>query len=63
MSPAEAAEILGVAVGTVHSRLHRGRARLARLMREAAVGGGHEQGRNTSVFRSDMDVLEVSDGS
>lgn len=63
LAPAEAAEILGVAVGTVHSRLHRGRARLARLMREATVGGGHEQARNTSVFRSVRDVVEVCDGS
>ncbi len=63
LAPAEAAEVLGVAVGTVHSRLHRGRARLAAMVREAAVGGGHEQGRNTRVFRSGRDVMEVCDGA
>ncbi len=36
---AEIAELLGVAPGTVKSYLHRGRAKLARLLEERGVGG------------------------
>jgi RNA polymerase sigma-70 factor (ECF subfamily) len=58
----EAAKILGVPVGTVHSRLHRGRARLLSIVREAQHAGGHIPGRNTTVFWSSGDAMEVGDG-
>ncbi|MFG3600230.1 RNA polymerase sigma factor [Micromonospora chersina] len=58
----DAASVLGVPVGTVHSRLHRGRTRLLALVREAPDTSGHEQGRNTTVFWSDADAMEVCDG-
>lgn len=62
LSPTDAAVVLGVPVGTVNSRLHRGRARLESLMREAVPGHGHEHGRNTHVFLPEKTVTEACDG-
>lgn len=42
MSYAEAASVLGIPVGTLMSRVHRGRERLRRMMDEAAEGGSEE---------------------
>ncbi|MFC7247211.1 RNA polymerase sigma factor [Catellatospora aurea] len=62
LSAPEAADVLGVAVGTIHSRMHRGRARLQSLIREAPSTSGHEYGRSTTVLLPKADVMEVSDG-
>ncbi len=60
LSPTEAAVALRVPVGTVHSRLHRARARLDRYMREAVPATGHEPGDSAVLSRMPM---EVPDGS
>jgi RNA polymerase sigma-70 factor (ECF subfamily) len=51
----QAAEILGVAPGTVGSRLSRARAHLRRALdlAEAPPGGGHDQGERDHVLGSD----------
>jgi RNA polymerase sigma factor (sigma-70 family) len=60
LSPAEAAVALRIPVGTVHSRLHRARARLDRYVREATTPTGHEPGDSAVLSRPSM---EVRDGS
>lgn len=51
----QAAQILGVAAGTVGSRLSRARARLRRALdaAEAPPGGGHDQGERGPALGSD----------
>jgi RNA polymerase sigma factor (sigma-70 family) len=58
LSPAEAALALRVPVGTVHSRLHRARARLDRFVREAGTRTGHEPGDSTGLSRPPMEVRD-----
>jgi len=60
LTPAEAAVALKVPVGTVHSRLHRARARLAELSTEATRGSGHGPGEH---IHPDLSATEeVRDG-
>jgi RNA polymerase sigma factor (sigma-70 family) len=62
LSAAEAAAVLGVAVGTVHSRLHRARAKLQALSQalseEASVRGGHQSVDDTASSRPEQEICD-----
>ena len=66
LSPAEAAAALRIPVGTVHSRLHRARARLRRSLGdelgetfgEAPAPRGHESGDGVAPSRPALGVLD-----
>jgi RNA polymerase sigma-70 factor (ECF subfamily) len=58
LSPTEAATVLRIPVGTVHSRLHRAKARLRESIREAPHAGGHGPGDSTELSRPALEVLD-----
>jgi RNA polymerase sigma factor (sigma-70 family) len=58
LSPAEAAAALRIPVGTVHSRLHRARARLRRTLGEAPVSGGHQPDDGVAPSRPALGVFD-----
>jgi RNA polymerase sigma factor (sigma-70 family) len=58
LSAVEAAAVLGVPVGTVHSRLHRARAKLQALAVEGNAPGGHQPVDGNAPSRPTQEICD-----